>query len=185
MVTALETGMSHLPAVEIPPVEEKIWGVTRCTFQSETTLIFHASIKAGGFCSKHHHEGRYNDFYVVHGALLVLFYKSAEDTLPKIRLVESGQRIVAPPHRWHRFYALTPVELIETYWSVCGIHDIVRYDEGGMADLPPNYDYTKDDIPPIPRPLPPPTLPDTDACCMTAPVIPERLPSLRLRRDSA
>jgi len=126
-----------------PEVETKGWGITRCIHESEGTLVFHASIKKDGYCSKHYHEGRVNDFYVVSGVLDVSIYPTAEADQPsEIYRLHAGQCLKIPVGVIHRFHALTDVELIETYWAVARMDDIVRYDLGGImdSDLPPGFD---------------------------------------------
>ena len=121
-----------------PNCEKKVWGKTRCIHLSNETLIFHASIERGGYCSRHYHKTRVNDFYVVRGVLTVVIYTD-EPTGSETRLtLLAGDKLTIPPNVWHRFEANTgDVELIETYWLM-GIDpsDIVRHDEGGKLELP-------------------------------------------------
>lgn len=91
-------------------VIEKPWGVTRCIHRSATCEVWHASIRAGGKSSVHCHEHKANDFYIVSGTLRI-----GDGMIGGVEL-EAGRVYSIPPGSWHQFHALTPVELVETYW---------------------------------------------------------------------
>lgn len=118
-----------------PEVEKKAWGLTRCTHLSDNTLVFHASVVAGGYCSEHYHMFRYNDFYVLSGTLLVIVFDKSDGQVSTEYALEAGQRMTVPPGIWHYFLAVTPVELLETYWldaAKIAPDDIVRRSIGGV-----------------------------------------------------
>lgn len=121
-------------------VEKKLWGETRFVRRSHNNLLFHASIKAGGYSSKHFHERRINDFYVVSGTLLIRTYVNPDMGVLETFRLEPGMSVSVAPQVWHAFYALTDVELIETYAARNPLDlsrdDIVRHDEGGLDETP-------------------------------------------------
>lgn len=111
----------------------KLWGENRHVFAGSDFSIHHATIKAGGFSSRHCHECKYNLFYVVGGRLLVHFYATPEETEPcRVAGMGPGDRMVMAPGDWHRFEAETDVELVELYYVHIVEADIVRADEGGL-----------------------------------------------------
>ncbi|MBS3927482.1 MAG: hypothetical protein KGZ65_02555 [Sphingomonadales bacterium] len=129
--------------VMTPIVKEKLWGVTRPVDISPTHELHHATIKAGGFSSQHCHHRKFNGFYVVSGTLLVHFYRRKGDATPyDTGRAEAGSSVIAVWDEWHRFEAVTDVELIEWYFNDhVDPTDIERYDEGGLT--PPSEDATQ------------------------------------------
>lgn len=113
-------------------VQSKPWGKTRHIGSD----IYHASIKAGGYSSQHRHNVGHNDFYIVSGKLLIHFYRQKGDVSPySTALMQPGMRVTAKRGEWHRFEAVTDVELIEWYYADQYHHsDIERYDVGGLDE---------------------------------------------------
>lgn len=96
-------------------IDEKPWGTNRLIYQGPYTEVWHASIKAGGVSSDgrmHKHALKNNDFYVVSGTLEV----SQEDgDFLAGSTMRAGSQFSISAGRWHRFEAVTDVELIEVY----------------------------------------------------------------------
>ncbi len=114
----------------------KAWGRTRRVFLGHGAEIWHASIVPGGYSSQHRHRKNFNQFYVVGGELLVHFYLAKGDQQPhRTCELHRGDQLVVNPMEWHRFEAVTGVELIETYWVSLGEEDIERYDVGGRTGV--------------------------------------------------
>jgi len=111
-----------------PSIIQKPWGVTRNVGWG----IWHASIKAGGYSSRHRHLDLHNVFYVVSGQLQVIEWDGEEKCC---HLLEAGGTLLVPEKRWHRFVALTDVELVEHYLGD-NAHSpnfsIERSDQGGI-----------------------------------------------------
>jgi mannose-6-phosphate isomerase-like protein (cupin superfamily) len=124
-----------MPAEVTEPVAlEKSWGTNRGLERSHAFEVHHASIRAGGYSSQHCHRDKSNAFYVVRGELLVHFYRQRGDQDPcaTVRLT-AGQKLVCGRGEWHRFEAVTDVELVEWYWTdAVDPSDIERHDQGGM-----------------------------------------------------
>lgn len=121
--------MSAQTTVEV----DKLWGGTRCVHRDGSHEVHHASIRKGGYSSRHSHRTKANLFYVLSGTLLVHRYDPDEAPVT----LTAGQRYTVPSNRDHRFEALTDVELIEVYWvDDLDPDDIVRLDVGGI-NLPP------------------------------------------------
>lgn len=115
-----------------PEATEKPWGKTRRIYLDHGVEIWHASIDKGGFSSRHHHRSKVNDFYVVSGELAVLTYEGDMARVKACHTLKAGDKLSLGPGEWHRFQALTDVELIEIYWLLdIDAEDIVRSDTGG------------------------------------------------------
>lgn len=115
------------------PSQSKPWGRTRQIFRDETHEVWHASIWEGGYSSRHFHERKNNEFYVVSGTLVVKLFDDPHDALPReVITLGPGQRCVVEDNVWHLFESVTAVELIETYFSHLKGEDITRHDQGGL-----------------------------------------------------
>lgn len=112
-------------ALEVVP---KLWGTTRCLHCGPVIEIWHASIKRGGYSSKHSHQLKLNAFYVVSGKLVVRMF--GEDGKVVNVYIEAGQHFSVLPTFLHQFEALQDTELIETYHARMP-EDIFRVTEGG------------------------------------------------------
>jgi mannose-6-phosphate isomerase-like protein (cupin superfamily) len=121
---------------------DKKWGVTRLVEQGATHEVWHASIAAGGYSSKHRHTLQSNLFYVMSGEMVVYQFADRDAAAPHVRcLVRAGESFVVPAGVWHKFETLTPVELIETYQTTLSTADIERADEGGVLTATPDAAY--------------------------------------------
>lgn len=119
--------------VDQPRVVGKVWGATRCVHRDATHEVWHASVRAGGYSSRHRHRHKTNLFYVLAGVILVHKYDAADQAKPLATVVVSaGEAYAVPPWEWHAFEATTDAEIIETYWTGLQGEDIDRLDEGGV-----------------------------------------------------
>lgn len=114
---------------------DKPWGRNRHLLQQPHNELHHATIKPGGYSSRHKHDSKINYFYVVSGNLWVEFFADGESTEAISSLyLGSTDRVAVPAGQWHRFVNTDKedVELIEMYWSSPIHEDIVRADVGGV-----------------------------------------------------
>jgi len=112
-------------------VLKKLWGENRHVYGSPTHSLHHALIFAGGFSSRHRHRCKANVFYVVRGELVVRTYSSRKDREGRPQTLRAGERVTVDAGVWHRFEAVTDVDLIELYFAAQSESDIERLDEGG------------------------------------------------------
>jgi len=116
----------------IGPVQGKLWGQTQSVFAWNGVSAHSIRVKAGGYCSKHSHQHRWNRFLVLRGRLLVRIWK---DGSPDETVVSEGGVSDVPPGVRHQFEALEDVEAVEFYWTVCDDGDIDRHGTvGGMKE---------------------------------------------------
>lgn len=121
------------PEVVDTKVLIKPWGKTRCVHRDMTHEIWHASIKKGGYSSRHTHDRKPNLFYVSSGTLLVHVFNNAFSTIPITTYeLTVGQQVTIQDGVWHQFEARSDVELVEVYWVYLKGEDINRADEGGI-----------------------------------------------------
>ena len=106
----------------------KLWGVTQCLFASDNTEMHRIEAKKGGYCSKHKHNAKYNDFYIESGRLLLKTWDG--DTL-KAEMLEAGQKATIAPGVLHQFVADTDTVAYEIYYTKLS-DDIVRMSVGGV-----------------------------------------------------
>lgn len=106
----------------------KTWGVTADVYSNESIDVQHLEIDAGGYCSIHKHNHKYNLFYVIKGLLEIRVKKSYG--LTDVTLLRDGQRMIVPPGQLHQFIARTDVVGLEVYWTELS-EDISRKSCGG------------------------------------------------------
>ena len=111
-------------------IQGKFWGTTQCFFENCTSEVHYIEAVKGGFCSRHHHENKWNRFIVLEGALKVIIYK--QDGQDETNLTD-GMFSDVPPAGDHRFEAMEDTRALEIYW-IDGLdpNDIVRRDIGGL-----------------------------------------------------
>ena len=50
----------------------KFWGKTSCYYVSDTSEVHYIEANKDGYCSRHHHEKKWNRFVVLQGKLKVI-----------------------------------------------------------------------------------------------------------------
>lgn len=108
----------------------KVWGETFALFDKNNVEIHRIAIKAGGFCSKHKHEHKWNQFFLESGELQIEVWKSEYDLCDITRL-RAGETMSVRPGEYHQFIALSDVVAYEIYWVELDSGDISREIVGG------------------------------------------------------
>lgn len=109
----------------------KIWGTTWPLFNKNGVELHRIEVKAGGFCSLHHHEHKYNWFFVVSGELRIIEHKGDTGTIDTTTL-EEWESCCVPPGNKHMFKAMADTVAFEAYWSELDPEDIIRDKPGGL-----------------------------------------------------
>jgi len=110
-------------------MEYKNWGFKYIVHDSPSCQVHLCCIKKGGYSSKHYHDYRFNRFVVLQGRLKIW-------TQLNCYIIGDGQdtrKFDIKPKITHKFEALTSVQLLEVYYTVCSDKDIVRQDKGGVS----------------------------------------------------
>ena len=108
----------------------KVWGTTQQLFKSGATEVHYIEVKDGGYCSRHRHQTRTNQFFVISGRLAVAIWE-AKDQID-ITILEAGEQTTVPIGQDHMFMALEDSKAIEIYEARCMAEDIDRKWQGGM-----------------------------------------------------
>ena len=116
----------------------KVWGDTSPLFNKSNVEVHLIHAKKGGFCSKHFHKTKFNQFTVIYGSLKITVWKKyATEILQDVSIIRSGETCVVSPGDYHRFEALENTQALEIYWVELSENDIVREDHGGSQDETP------------------------------------------------
>jgi quercetin dioxygenase-like cupin family protein len=111
-------------------LQGKVWGQTAELFNKNNVEIHRISINAGGYCSEHKHEGKFNAFFVESGTVDISVW--ADEDRPDSTRLSAGDYMVVPPGKFHKFEASTYAVVYEIYWVEL-TEDIVRRTEGGIV----------------------------------------------------
>lgn len=116
-------------------IQGKVWGYTCPLFFKNNVELHFVKIKKGGYCSKHLHKHKFNQFIVFDGSLKVTVWKDYGDGFPlqDVTVIGKDQACVVPPGEFHKFEALEDTTALEVYWIELSQNDIVRQDHGGLS----------------------------------------------------
>ena len=111
----------------------KTWGETSLLFSMNNVEIHRIKGHAGGYCSKHKHQNKYNLFYVERGQIRVRVWKKDYD-LVDITTLNPGETTTVKPSEYHRFEVVKDCIVFEVYYTLLDSDDIVREDVGGESN---------------------------------------------------
>ena len=110
--------------------QSKAWGQTTQLIRRENFEVHRIVIEAGGYCSKHYHNAKYNSFYVESGQLDIHVYNE-DSELEDVTRLGPGDMTSVSPGRLHMFEAMEKTIAYEIYWAEIS-DDIVRQSYGGI-----------------------------------------------------
>lgn len=115
-------------------VVNKPWGTTKTLIDHPNNSTHRIMVVAGGYCSMHYHERKWNAFVVVRGALTIISSDQGAKEINRTVLRVGDVYTVAPGVR-HRFINETDAwtEALEYYYPDGLGEDIVRFDTGGKT----------------------------------------------------
>jgi quercetin dioxygenase-like cupin family protein len=120
----------------------KVWGFTEL-IESNGSLEFHRIMAtAGGVCSKHIHEFKWNGFFVTSGKLLIRVWQTDYDLVDET-ILGPGEYTKVKPGVYHQFECLEDCEAFELYWAEFSGNDIVRENSGHAKPTPEGLDTQK------------------------------------------
>ena len=103
----------------------KIWGQTEL-IHAYGVLEFHRiDFKAGGVCSKHKHQFKWNGFYVVSGRMKIRVWQKDYDLIDET-ILGPGDFTQVKPGLMHSFEGLEDGVAFELYWAEFNHDDIQR-----------------------------------------------------------
>jgi quercetin dioxygenase-like cupin family protein len=107
----------------------KIWGQTEL-IHANGVLEFHKiDFKAGGVCSKHKHQFKWNGFYVVSGKMKIRVWQKDYDLVDET-ILGPGDFTRVKPGLMHSFEGLEDGVAFELYWAEFNHDDIQRESVG-------------------------------------------------------
>jgi len=109
----------------------KIWGTTQLLFKSGSTEVHLIEARAGGYCSRHKHQTRTNQFFIIDGLLAIALWDGRPHA--DITILAPGESTTIPISQDHLFVALEDTKAIEIYQAKCMAEDIDRKWHGGLA----------------------------------------------------
>lgn len=114
--------------------EPKAWGTAEALHSTPLVKIARLEVKAGGFCSWHHHNAKDNTF-IVEAGVLVVDIEPFGDGAGYAHKLYQGDSLTIPPGLRHRFVndSSAPTRVLEVE-SLSGLDgaDIHRTDTGGL-----------------------------------------------------
>ena len=109
----------------------KVWGSTQPLFDKNNVEMSRIEVVKGGFCSIHHHNHKFNAFYVESGSLLIRVWKSYN--LVDETTLGPGDITHVSPQENHQFFALEDTVAFEIYYNILSLDDIERSTHGGIV----------------------------------------------------
>ena len=107
----------------------KIWGQTEL-IHANGVLEFHKiDYKAGGVCSKHKHQFKWNGFYVVSGKMKIRVWQKDYDLVDET-ILGPGDFTRVKPGLMHSFEGIEDGVAFELYWAEFNHDDIQRESVG-------------------------------------------------------
>ena len=103
----------------------KIWGQTELIHANGVLEFHRIDYKAGGVCSKHIHEFKWNGFYVVSGEMIIRVWQKDYDLVDET-ILGPGDFTKVKPGVLHQFEGLEDGVAFELYWAEFNHNDIVR-----------------------------------------------------------
>ena len=103
----------------------KIWGQTELIHANGVLEFHRIDFKAGGVCSKHKHNFKWNGFYVVSGRMKIRVWQKDYDLIDET-ILEPGDFTTVKPGLMHTFEGLEDGVAFELYWAEFNHDDIQR-----------------------------------------------------------
>ena len=111
----------------------KVWGTTE-QVEANGALEFHRiEMNAGGVCSKHMHEYKWNGFFVESGKLKIKVWQKDYDLVDET-IIGPGQYTKVKPGLYHQFECLESGVAFELYWAELSHNDIKRESVGYIEE---------------------------------------------------
>ena len=107
----------------------KIWGQTELIHANGVLEFHRIDFKAGGVCSKHKHQFKWNGFYVVSGKMKIRVWQKDYDLVDET-ILGPGDFTRVKPGLMHSFEGIEDGVAFELYWAEFNHDDIQRESVG-------------------------------------------------------
>jgi len=111
----------------------KVWGETSLVHANGVLEFHRIEVDAGGECSKHKHQFKWNGFFVESGCLEILVWQNDYDLVDKT-ILYGGDFMQVKPGVFHSFEAKENTIAFELYWAEFDHNDIIRESVGKLND---------------------------------------------------
>ena len=107
----------------------KIWGQTELIHANGVLEFHRIAFKAGGVCSKHKHNFKWNGFYVVSGKMKIKIWQQDYNLVDET-ILGPGDFTRVKPGLMHSFEGIEDGVAFELYWAEFNHDDIQRESVG-------------------------------------------------------
>lgn len=104
----------------------KIWGQTELIHANGVLEFHRIDFRAGGVCSKHKHNFKWNGFYVMSGRMKVSVWQKDQQDLIDETILGPGDFTRVKPGYMHQFEGIEDGVAFELYWAEFNHDDIQR-----------------------------------------------------------
>lgn len=104
----------------------KVWGQTELIHANGVLEFHRIDFRAGGVCSKHKHQFKWNGFYVMTGRMKVRVWQKDQQDLVDETILGPGDFTRVRPGYMHQFEGIEDGVAFELYWAEFNHDDIQR-----------------------------------------------------------
>jgi quercetin dioxygenase-like cupin family protein len=104
----------------------KVWGQTELIHANGVLEFHRIDFRAGGVCSKHKHNFKWNGFYVMSGRMKVSVWQKEQQDLIDETILGPGDFTRVKPGYMHQFEGIEDGVAFELYWAEFNHDDIQR-----------------------------------------------------------
>jgi len=104
----------------------KVWGQTELIHANGVLEFHRIDFRAGGVCSKHKHQFKWNGFYVMSGRMKVSVWQKDQQDLVDETILGPGDFTRVKPGYMHQFEGIEDGVAFELYWAEFNHDDIQR-----------------------------------------------------------
>ncbi len=104
----------------------KVWGQTELIHANGVLEFHRIDFRAGGVCSKHKHQFKWNGFYVMSGRMKVRVWQKDQQDLVDETILGPGDFTRVKPGYMHQFEGIEDGVAFELYWAEFNHDDIQR-----------------------------------------------------------
>ena len=104
----------------------KVWGQTELIHANGVLEFHRIDFQAGGVCSKHKHQFKWNGFYVMTGRMKVKVWQKDQQDLVDETILGPGDFTRVKPGYMHQFEGIEDGVAFELYWAEFNHDDIQR-----------------------------------------------------------
>ena len=108
----------------------KVWGQTELIHANGVLEFHRIDFRAGGVCSKHKHQFKWNGFYVMTGRMKVRVWQKDQQDLVDETILGPGDFTRVKPGLMHSFEGMEDGVAFELYWAEFNHADIRRESVG-------------------------------------------------------